>query len=83
MKSNNAKLIVPQMPNEGELAAMRRAGYKVEDMGAEYGDSFKGEFRWLNIQTGDFQDHRTSDSEAEAWCLARSEWLARCMEPTA
>ena len=42
-------------------------GYFVEDMGAEYGPEFEGQFRWMNSLTGDFQDFDTSLSEESAW----------------
>lgn len=51
------------------IAELKAKGYFVEDMGQEYGEGFEGEFRWMN-ENGDFQDGRTSDSEADAWVCA-------------
>jgi len=45
-------------------------GYYVEDMEAEWGSEFVGQFRWMNDQTDDFQDCDTSCSIDEAWILA-------------
>lgn len=50
-----------------QIEALKAAGFYVEDMGAEYGDEFKGQFRWMNDKSGDFQDHDVSFSESEAW----------------
>jgi hypothetical protein len=47
---------------------LRTNGYKVEDMGAEYGKSFAGRWRWINIRNGQFQDdHHESHNEHDAW----------------
>lgn len=45
-------------------------GYYVEDMEAEWGSEFVGQFRWMNAKTDDFQDCDTSCSIDEAWILA-------------
>lgn len=51
-------------------AELTAKGFYVEDMGAEYGEDFAGEFRWMNDATGEFQDDDTSDSADEAWAKA-------------
>jgi hypothetical protein len=42
-------------------------GYFIEDMEAEWGSEFVGQFRWMNDQTAEFQDCDTSCSIEEAW----------------
>ena len=49
------------------IQELRALGFYVENMAIEYGPGFIGEFRWMNDQTGDFQDSGTSDSEQDAW----------------
>jgi hypothetical protein len=48
------------------IQELQALGYYVENMAIEYGPGFIGEFRWMNDQTGDFQDSGTSDSEQDA-----------------
>lgn len=55
------------MATAERIEELKSAGYVVEDMGAEYGAEFAGQYRWMNTVTGDFQDWGTSESEAEAW----------------
>ena len=52
-------------------------GYYVEDMGEVYGEDWKGEYRWMNTGSDDFQDHDTSDSEDAAWLLASEHKAAK------
>ena len=61
-----------------EIAELQRLGYKVEDLGAEYGSSFEGRFRWINVRTGQFQDDEESYSEAAAWNRAKADWASAC-----
>jgi hypothetical protein len=70
-----------QVISEERRMELRKAGYRVEDMGAEYGPSFEGQWRFINIVTGDFQDHDTSTSEDDAWQEADD--FARCLEQEA
>lgn len=47
-------------------------GYHVEDMEAEWGTEFVGQYRWMNEITDEFQDQDcdTSCSIDDAWILA-------------
>lgn len=56
--------------SEARRTELRRKGYKVEDMGAEYGPSFAGKWRFINIVTGDLQEVCSSASEDDAWLEA-------------
>ena len=65
-----------QAPSVERITELKAKGYIVEDMAAEYGPEFNGEFRWLNLVTQDFQDWGTSDTEADAWVVAdRNDYL--------
>jgi hypothetical protein len=61
-KKKGSIMIITQRIQE-----LRALGFYVENMAIEYGPGFIGEFRWMNDQTGDFQDSGTSDSEQDAW----------------
>jgi hypothetical protein len=54
-----------------EIIELRRLGFKVEDLGAEYGPAHQGAFRWVNIVAGEFQQDADSRSEVEAWAAAK------------
>jgi hypothetical protein len=54
-----------------EIIELQRWGFKVEDLGAEYGPAHQGAFRWVNIVAGEFQQDADSRSEAEAWAAAK------------
>jgi len=54
-----------------EIIALRRLGFKVEDLGAEYGPAHEGAFRWVNIVTGEFEQDAESHNETEAWAAAK------------
>ena len=54
-----------------EILELERQGFKVEDLGAEYGLAHQGTFRWVNIVAGEFQQDAGSRSEAEAWAAAK------------
>lgn len=54
-----------------EIIELQRQGFKVEDLGAEYGPSHLGAFRWINIMAGEFQQGAHSPSEAKAWAAAK------------
>ena len=54
-----------------EISELQRMGFKVEDLGAEYGPAHQGTFRWVNIVAGEFQQDAGSRSEAEAWAAAK------------
>jgi hypothetical protein len=54
-----------------EIIELQRQGFKVEDLGAEYGPAHRGAFRWVNIVAGEFQQDADSRSEAEAWAAAK------------
>ena len=54
-----------------EIIELQRLGFKVEDLGAEYGPAHQGAFRWINIRAGEFQQDADSRSEAEAWAAAK------------
>jgi hypothetical protein len=54
-----------------EIIELERQGFKVEDLGAEYGPAHQGTFRWVNIVAGEFQQDEGSRSEAEAWAAAK------------
>jgi hypothetical protein len=54
-----------------EIIELQRLGFKVEDLGAEYGPAHDGAFRWVNIVTGEFQQDAESHSETEAWAAAK------------
>lgn len=61
-----------------QIAAFKAEGYYVEDMEAEFGAEYAGEFRWIKRGSYEFQDWDTSSSEAEAWaCLVECKrmWL--------
>jgi phosphoglycolate phosphatase-like HAD superfamily hydrolase len=49
------------------MATLKAKGFYVENMEAEYGSVWIGQFRWMNSVTHDFQEWGTSDTEAEAW----------------
>lgn len=49
------------------LKQLTKLGYYVEDMGKAYGSEFKGQYRWMNRKTEDFQDDEESPSKSEAW----------------
>ena len=53
------------------IEELKLLGYRVEDMGQEWGDKFDGEFRWLNAN-GEFQDDFTSPLAVAAWERADS-----------
>jgi hypothetical protein len=55
-----------------EIIELQRLGFKVEDLGAEYGPAHQGAFRWINIVAGEFQQDVESRSEAEAWAAAKA-----------
>lgn len=59
-----------------EIVELQRLGFKVEDLGAEYGPSHQGAFRWVNIVAGEFQQDSQSHSEAEAWAAAKGAAVA-------
>lgn len=63
---NTAERATPE-----EIIELQRLGFKVEDLGAEYGPSHQGVFRWVNIVAGEFQQDAESHSEAEAWAAAK------------
>jgi hypothetical protein len=54
-----------------EIIELRRLGFKVEDLGAEYGPAHQGAFRWVNIVAGEFEQDAESHSETEAWAAAK------------
>jgi len=54
-----------------EIVELRRLGFKVEDLGIEYGPAHEGAYRWINIVAGEFQQDAESHSEAEAWAAAK------------
>lgn len=54
-----------------EIIELQRLGFKVEDLGIEYGPAHEGAFRWINIVAGEFQQDAESHSEAEAWAAAK------------
>jgi hypothetical protein len=54
-----------------EITELQRLGFKVEDLGAEYGPAHQGAFRWINIVAGEFQQDADSRSEAQAWAAAK------------
>jgi hypothetical protein len=54
-----------------EIIELQRLGFKVEDLGTEYGPAHEGAFRWINIVAGEFQQDADSRSEAEAWAAAK------------
>lgn len=51
-------------------AELTAAGYFIEDMELEYGREFKGQFRWMNSLTDEFQDSHPSYGVEEAWTQA-------------
>jgi hypothetical protein len=55
------------MISEDRKQELTRKGYYVEDMGAEYGPEWKGQFRWMNNIAADFQDDDTSFSVEDTW----------------
>ena len=59
-----------------EIIELQRLGFKVEDLGVEYGPSHQGAFRWVNIVAGEFQQDAESHSEAEAWAAAKGTAVA-------
>jgi hypothetical protein len=59
-----------------EIIGLQRLGFKVEDLGAEYGPAHQGAFRWVNIVAGEFQQDGESQSEAEAWAAAQGAAVA-------
>lgn len=61
--------------DDAEKLALRAAGYKVEDMGVEYGAAFNGRFRWINIRRGDFQEESEMTPTADgAWAAAKADY---------
>jgi hypothetical protein len=54
-----------------EIIELQRLGFKVEDLGAEYGPAHQGAFRWINIVAGEFQQDADSRSEVQAWAAAK------------
>lgn len=54
-----------------EIIELQRLGFKVEDLGAEYGPAHQGVFRWINIVACEFQQDDDSRSEGEAWAAAK------------
>lgn len=49
------------------IAELESLGYYIEDMGAEWGEEFAGQYRWMNDETDEFQDCDTSCSIEDAW----------------
>lgn len=63
---NFASLLPPATPDQ--IAAMKVKGYIVEDL-STYGPEHVG-FRWINTDSGAFQDDVESMSELGAWSRA-------------
>ncbi len=54
-----------------DIIELQRQGFKVEDLGADYGPAHQGAFRWINVMAGEFQQGADSCSEAQAWAAAK------------
>lgn len=59
-----------------EIVELQRLGFKIEDLGVEYGSGHDGTFRWVNIVAGEFQQDADSRSESEAWAAAKEAAIA-------
>ncbi|MFT4064307.1 hypothetical protein [Paraburkholderia sp.] len=56
-------------------------GYTVEDMGAEWGSDFTGQYRWIN-KDGSFQDFEPSYAEEDAWeCAHQNQIIHNSVNP--
>lgn len=51
-------------------AALEQLGYRVEDMGEEWGSDFAGQYRWLNPSLPGDGFGPVAYSESEAWADA-------------
>lgn len=49
--------------------ALMIKGYRIEDMGAEYGENFNGQYRWMNDKNDDFGVPQFSEDDAWADAL--------------
>ena len=49
------------------IAELEALGYSIEDMAAEYGEEYEGQYRWVNDETTEFQDTDVSCSIEDAW----------------
>jgi hypothetical protein len=50
-----------------QIKLLKSRGFYVEDMGKESGPEFKGQYRWMNSKTDEFQDSEESYSKDDAW----------------
>lgn len=50
-----------------KIIDLKSKGFFIEDVGSQYGQQFDGLYRWMNTETGEFQDGEMSVTELEAW----------------
>jgi len=58
---------------EEEEARLRPLGYRVHDLGAEFGSSYAGQFRWVHLPTATFGE--IQPTEFAAWLAAGNHQL--------
>jgi hypothetical protein len=57
------------------IAELMSMGYYIEDMGAVWGKEYAGQFRWVKLNSDDYQGGGTSSSEDWAW--ESCDWFER------
>ena len=53
--------------SQQRIQELKSLGFYVENMGAEYGEDFEGQYRWMNDKTGEFQECAPDFSIEAAW----------------